>query len=341
MFTTIRTSICCAIAVSLIAGAALAAPPEKPSIKLAVGSSILGYAPVPLASSLGYLKEEGLDVTVENFQAGGSKALQALIGGSVDVVVGAYDHTIQMQAKGKEIVGILLLNELPGVVLNVRADLAGKVNSSKDLKGLRVGVTTPGSSTDMIARYTMQRAGLTERDVSFIAVGSGAPGMIALEAKNVDALLSYDPVATQLTKKGTVKTLFDARTLEGSKAAFGGAYPFACVYVTKEFMEKNPETVQRLANAFLRTLRWIDASAPKKIVETLPPTFKLGDVAMNEAIWTSSKEIFSKTGVFSPESVKTPLAVLTAYDPAVKRVKIDLSKTFTNRFAEEAAKRVK
>jgi NitT/TauT family transport system substrate-binding protein len=341
MFTTIRTSICCAAALSLISVAAIAAAPEKPGIKLAVGSSILGYAPVPLASSLGYLKDEGLDVTVENFQAGGSKALQALIGGSVDVVVGAYDHTIQMQAKGKEIVGVFLLNEVPGVVMNVRSDLASKVNTAKDLKGLRVGVTTPGSSTDMIARYTMQRAGLTEREVAFIAVGSGAPGMVALEAKNIDALFSYDPVATQLAKKGAVKTLFDARTVEGSKAAFGGAYPFACVYVTKDFMEKNPETVQRIANAFLRTLRWIDAAAPKKIVETLPSTFKLGDVALNEAIWGSSKEIFSKTGVFNPESVKTPLAVLTAYDPAVKKVKIDLSKTFTNRFAEEAARRVK
>lgn len=341
MFTTIRSSICGVIAMSLISAVAVAAAPEKPAIKLAVGSSILGYAPVPLANSLGYLKQEGLDVTVENFQAGGSKALQALIGGSVDVVVGAYDHTIQMQAKGKEVIGILLLNEVPGVVLNVRADLASKVHTVKDLKGLRVGVTTPGSSTDMIARYTMQRAGLTERDIAFIAVGSGAPGMIALEAKNVDALLSYDPIATQLTKKGEVKTLFDARTLEGSKAAFGGAYPFACVYVTKEFMEKNPETVQHIANAFLRTLRWIDAASPKKIVETLPASFKLGDAALNEAVWGASKEIFSKTGMFNSESVKTPLALLNSFDPTVKRAKIDLSKTFTNRFAEEAAKQVK
>lgn len=341
MIKAIRKSVCAAVAFSLFSATALAAAPEKPEIKLAVGSSILGYAPVPLAINLGYLKAEGLDVTVENFQAGGSKALQALIGGSVDVVVGSYDHTIQMQAKGKEVVGVFLLNEVPGVVFNVRSDLADKVKSVKDLKGLRVGITTPGSSTDMIARYTVSRVGLTDRDVAFIGVGSGAPGMVALEAKNVDALLSYDPIATQLTKKGEVKTLFDARTVEGSTAAFGGTYPFACVYVTKEFMEKNPETVQRVANAFLRTLRWISAATPKKIVETLPSTFKLGDVALNEAVWGASKGIFSKTGVFSAEAVKTPLSVLTAFDPAVSKVKIDLSKTYTNRFAEEAAKRVK
>jgi len=320
---------------------AIAAAPEKPELKLAVGSSILGYAPVPLTNKLGYFKQEGLDVTTENFQAGGSKALQALIGGSVDVVVGAYDHTIQMQAKGKNIVAVFLLNEVPGVVFDVRADLAGKVHSLKDLKGMKIGITTPGSSTDMIARYSMSRAGLTDRDVSFIGVGSGAPGMVALEAKNVDALLSYDPVATQLLQKGAVKRMFDARTVAGSVAAFGAPYPFACVYVTRDFLEKNPETVQRLANAFLRTVRWIDASAPKTIVDTLPPQSKLGDPQLNEAIWASSKGMFSKTGMFNPDTVKTPLAVLSAYDPAVGKAKIDLSRTYTNKFADAAAKLVK
>ena len=320
---------------------AQAAAPEQAEIRLGVGSSILGYAPVPLANSLGFFQKEGLSVTVENFQAGGSKALQALIGGSVDVVVGSYDHTIQMQAKGKEIVAVFLLNEEPGVVFSVRQDLADKVKSIKDLKGKKIGITTPGSSTDMIARYAASRAGLTDRDVAFIGVGSGAPGMVALEAKNVDALLSYDPVATQLIRKGSAKVLFDARTAEGSKAAFGGTYPFACVYVTRAYLDKNPETVQRIANAFLRTLRWIDTTPPKKIVETLPASFKISDAALNEAVWADSKSLFSKNGVFSEEAVKTPLAVLNAFDPTVSKAKIDPSKTYTNRFAEEAAKRVK
>jgi NitT/TauT family transport system substrate-binding protein len=327
-----------AVAVSV---AAHAAAPEKPEIKIGVGSAILGYAPAPLTSSLGFFKQEGLDATLENFQAGGSKALQALVGGSVDLVVGSYDHTIQMQAKGKEVVGIFLLNEVPGIVFNVRADLADKIKSAKDLKGMRIGITTPGSSTDMIARYYVSRAGLTERDVKFIGVGSGAPGMVAFEAKNVDALLAYDPVATQLSRKKLAVQLFDARTVEGSKAAFGGAYPFACVYTTRAFLDKNPETVQRVANAFLRTVRWIDANTPHKIVDTLPRNFKLGDAALNEEIWASSKAMFSKTGLFSEESVKTPLSVLSQYDPAVGAAKIDLKKTYTNRFAETAAQQVK
>ncbi|SFB36530.1 NitT/TauT family transport system substrate-binding protein [Collimonas sp. OK607] len=341
MLKTILKSVLTATVLSMTCGTTFAVEPEKQDISMAVGSSILGYTPVPLAQNLGFLKAEGLNVTFENFQAGGSKALQALIGGSVDVVIGSYDHTIQMQAKGKEIVGVFLLNEVPGITLEVRADLADKVKSGKDLKGLRLGITTPGSSTDMIARYYVKKSGLAESDVKIIGVGSGAPGMVALTAKNVDALFSYDPVSTQLLRKGEAKLLFDARTVEGSKLAFGGPYPFACVYVTRSFLEKNPETVQRIANAFLRTVRWIAASTPQKIVETLPATSKLGDAELNAAIWAASKGMFSTTGLFNAEDVKTPLAVLSGFDPSIANKKIDLSKTYTNRFAEAAAQRVK
>lgn len=72
----------------LAVASAHAVEPEKSKLKIAVGSQILNYMPLELGVKLGSFKREGLDVTVENFQAGGSKALQALIGGSVDGTVG-------------------------------------------------------------------------------------------------------------------------------------------------------------------------------------------------------------------------------------------------------------
>ena len=341
MINMTRRALSALLATAVFCGAAVAAEPEKPKLSLGVGSSILGYTPVPLAATLGYFKQEGLDVTVENFQAGGSKALQALLGGSVDAVVGSFDHTIQMQAQGKEVVGVFLLNVAPGLVIGVRQDLADRVKSGKDFKGLKVGVTTPGSSTDMLTRYYISRSGLNPHDVEIIAVGSGAPGMVALENKNVDVLGYYDPIATQIARKGSAKVLFDLRTPEGSKAALGGLYPFACLYVTRPFLEKNPETVQRLADAFLRTQRWIAQASPEKIVETLPSTSKVADSALNVDVWRASKSLFSTDGIFDAQAVKTPLNVLSSYDPKIANARIDLSKTYTNRFAEEAAKRIK
>src|SRR5690242_7838129 len=83
----------------LYCGPAAAQLPERPSVTISVGSFVVGFLPLPLAHAQGYFREQGLDVELENFGAGGGKALQALIGGSTDAVVGGYDHTMLMQAQ--------------------------------------------------------------------------------------------------------------------------------------------------------------------------------------------------------------------------------------------------
>lgn len=329
------------LAVVLSGVAGHAAEPEKAKLKIAVGSQILNYMPLELGVKLGMFKEEGLDVTVENFQAGGSKALQALIGGSVDGTVGFYDHTIQMQAQGKEISCVFLLNETPGVLIGVRQDLADKVKSGADLKGLKIGITAPGSSTDTMARFYLKKSGLGPRDVSIIAVGSGAPGMVALEAKTVDALVYFDPTATLLARKHAATPLFDARTIEGSQLAFGGTYPSACLYLPQAFIDKNPETTQRLVNAMLKTHRWIHSVSTEQLVDAIPTGYKTDNRDVNVEILNASKALFSATGLMGLEAAKVPLAVLSDYDPKIAAAKIDLSKTFTNRFAEQAAQQLK
>ncbi len=327
------------MAVSL--ASAHAAEPEKPKLKIAVGSQILNYMPLELGVKLGNFKDEGLDVTVENFQAGGSKALQALIGGSVDGTVGFYDHTIQMQAQGKEISCVFLLNDIPGVLIGVRKALTDKVKTGADLKGLKLGITAPGSSTDTMARYYIKKSGLGPRDVNIIAVGSGAPGMVALEAGNVDALVYFDPTATLLARKNTAQPLFDARTEEGSKQAFGGAYPTACLYLQRSFIDKNPETVQRLVNAMLKTSRWIGTTPAEQLVDAIPAGYKTDNRDVNIEILKASKDLFSQTGLMDIEAAKVPLAVLSDYDPKIAAAKIDLTKTFTNAFVERAAQHLK
>ncbi|WP_245310997.1 ABC transporter substrate-binding protein [Bradyrhizobium valentinum] len=305
-------------AVGLCLLSADAGEPERATLKIAVGSQILNYMPLELGVKLGNFKEEGLDVTVENFQAGGSKALQALIGGSVDGVVGFYDHTIQMQAQGKEISCVFLLNDIPGVLLG-RSDLADKVRSGADLKGLKLGITAPGSSTDTMARYYIKKSGLGPRDVKIIAVGSGTPGMVVLEAKNIDALVYFDPVATLLSRKNAAKPLFDARTVEGSKTAFNGIYPTACLYLQQSFIDKNPEAVQRLVNALLKTHRWINSVSTEQLVDAVPAGYKTDNREVNIDVLKASTALFSQTGLMDAEAAKIALAVLSDFDPGSPR----------------------
>ena len=312
----ISTLLCAAVCT--MAGAN-AAEPEKKDVSLSVGSMILNYMPVPLTQSLGNFQKEGLNVKVENFQAGGSKALQALIAGSTDAVVA-------------------LLNTTPGIVLAVRPDL--DIKSGKDLKGKKIGITAPGSSTDLFARYYAIKSGLQVNDVSYIAVGSGAPGMVALDRKEIDALVNFDPVASLLEKRRAAKFLVDTRTDAGSNAVFGGRYPTATLYVTRDFMTKNPETVQRLVNAFIRTLKWIDASTPEAIADKMPKEQQVGGRDVFVDALRHSKPIFSKDGLMTEADAKVALTVLSSYDEKIRNAKIDLTKTYTNRFVDQALKTV-
>src|SRR5262249_23935639 len=92
---------------------------EKKELTLAVGGkTALYYLPLTICERLGYFKEQGLDVTINDFR-GGAQSLQALVGGSVDVVTGAYEHTIRMQAKGQDIKAVIELGRFPGIVVGV------------------------------------------------------------------------------------------------------------------------------------------------------------------------------------------------------------------------------
>ena len=83
--------------------------PEKSKVVLAVGGkSALYYLSVTIAETKGFFKEAGLDVEINDFQ-GGAKSLEALMGGSADVVAGAYEHTIRMQQRGQAIKGFALI----------------------------------------------------------------------------------------------------------------------------------------------------------------------------------------------------------------------------------------
>src|SRR5919108_4388128 len=123
-----------ALALSL-SGTAHGQAVEKKQVTLGVGGkTALYYLPLTIAERLGHFKEQGLDVTINDFR-GGAQSLQALAGGSVDVVTGAYEHTIRMQAKGQDVRALIELGRFPGIVLGVRKDRAAGYNTAADLKG--------------------------------------------------------------------------------------------------------------------------------------------------------------------------------------------------------------
>jgi NitT/TauT family transport system substrate-binding protein len=190
--------------------------------------------------------------------------VQSLIGGSADVVAGAFDHTIQMQAKGQSIVAVVELGQFPGFVLGILTSKAGNYRGPADLKGMKIGITAPGSSTHFMVRYLMAQAGLKDDDAAFIGIGAGPTAVAAARRGEIDALVNVDPVISLLESEKAIKVVADTRTLEGTRQVYGGNYPAAVIYVTPAYAQANGATVQALTNAVVRGLRWIATHSHKR-----------------------------------------------------------------------------
>lgn len=310
---------------------------EVDTVRMSVGSYNLNNLPFFIAASQGYFRDEGLDVRTENFAQGGSKVLQALVAGSTDVAVGFYDHTIQMQPKNKNVVGFVVLARNSGLVL------AGRNNSTFDparpqtIRGAKIGITAPGSSSDFFVRYYLQRHGIPADAVSLIGVGSGAAAVAALEQGNIDLLVNYDPAATLVEEKGIGRILIDARSDAGAREVYGGIYPTTVLYADQRFIDANPETIERIVRAELRALKFIQDNSAEAIVAALPAEFISGDKATYIRAVERAKAIFSTDGRFDVQDVQTPLRVLAAFNREVVADRIDLPRTYTNTFVERAA----
>lgn len=328
---------------TLAAGLALAASgaqaqgaPEKTSVTLGVGGkALLYYLPLTIAERNGYFKEQGLDVTINDF-AGGARSLQALIGGSVDVVTGAYEHTIRMQAKGQDIRAVVELGRFPAIVVAVKKDRADKIKSAADFKGAKIGVTAPGSSTALTAQYAMVKAGLKASEASIIGVGGGAGGVAAMKKGEIDVISHLDPVIAKLEADGDIVALYDTRTEAGTKALFGGSNPAAVLYARNDFIEKNPNVMQRLTNAFLKALKWIENATPEQIANAVPDEYHLGDRALYLVAVAKSKEAYSRTGIIPEAGMKSVMDMLRTLDPEFATIQLDLNKTFVDTFVKKA-----
>lgn len=330
-------------AVSLLAAATIHAQGalEKPKVHIAVGGkTALYYLPLTIAERLHYFKDEGLDVTITDF-AGGSQSLLAVVGGSADVVSGAYEHTINMQNRGQRFQAFVLSGRAPQLSMGISTALAAKYKSPKDLKGMKIGVSAPGSSTNMLANFVLAKGGLKASDVSIVGVGTSSRAISAIKTGGIDAISNTDPVMTILEKQGAIKIIAEARTMKGTEAIFGGPMPAASLYAPMEFVKKNPNTVQALTNAMVRALLWLQNASPQQILATVPEDYLMGDKAMYLFSFNAIREALSPDGLFSEAGAKTTLKALAASNPDMHPEKINLAETYDNSYVLKALAKYK
>jgi len=339
---SLRTLIVSVLVALLPLSAFAQGKPEKTKVSIAVGGkAAFYYLPLTIAERLGYFKDEGLDVEISDFE-GGSKALQAVVGGSADVVSGAWENTIDQQPKGLELQGFALEGRYPMICLALSKAKAASYKSPKDLKGMKIGVSAPGSSTNRMVLRILAKEGLKADDVSIIGVGTGAGVIAAMTSGQIDAVSNLDPMIAKLEKMGAVVLIADTRTAKGTEEVFGSAdMPAGALYAPISFIQKNPNTVQALTNAMVRALLWIQKATPDDVVKTVPPEYLLGDKDVYIASFVKLKDAYSPDGMFTEAGAENTLKYLAAFNPAIKPADIKLAQTFDNSYAKKALAKYK
>ncbi|WP_329586558.1 ABC transporter substrate-binding protein [Streptomyces sp. NBC_01362] len=319
------------------AGGDSASGGKDDKVKIMVGGlDKVIYLPAMLTERLGYFEEEGVSVQLLTEPAG-VQAETALVSGDVQGTVGFYDHTLDLQVKGKQVESVVQFSQAPGEVEIVSDKAAGEVRSAKDFKGKKLGVTGIGSSTDFLTKYLAVSNGVKTSEFTPVAVGAGQTFISALQQGSIEGGMTTDPTVATILDKKLGRILIDMRTPEGSKQALGGLYPSSSLYMQTEWVNSHKETVQKLANAFVRTLKWMSTHSADEIAAKMPADYAQGGgKALYAQAIKSTLPMFTKDGVMPADGPATVERVLKAFNPNLKNAEVDLARTYTTEFVEKA-----
>lgn len=271
----------------------LSAAPERIKIKLAPMPGI-GHLVPELAKGLGYFEQEGIDVeyvNVMNHRDEDFYSTELLNDGTIDAEICWYQRVVFGIGNGQPAQAVFLLEDSPHLTISVANRLKDRIKSAADFKG-RVIADSDGFSTKRYVTDTViARAGLPPGSYT------PAPGewtaklpllIKALQADQVDVVSSMEPATTGLMATKLVTPLYDLATGEGTRRALGEVWPARCLYLAPAYIKVHPDRVQRLVNAFVRTMRYINAHTAEEIVARLPAGYFAPD--MNNDLWADYKK---------------------------------------------------
>jgi NitT/TauT family transport system substrate-binding protein len=325
----------------VLAGCSSAAAPSgstsnsTPNVTIMVGGLDKQiYLTATLAKQLGYYDAEGVNVQLVD-EPSGQSAEDALLAGEVQVAFGSYDHPIDLAGLGKQVVNVFQATIAPGEaeIVSTKAD---GLNSPADFKGKNLGVTSIGSGTHTLTQFLSVKNGVPIDQIQPIPVGAGNTFIAAMQQGKIDAGMTTEPTISRLVKTGVGKVLVDLRTPESTRAAMGGDYVFTNFFVDAKWLNGNKPTVQKLVNAWVKTHKWISTHSPEEIADKMPADFYAGDKDLYLTALRNEVAMYSPDGRMPQGAPEFVLSVLQQFDDNVKGKKIDLSKTYTAEFVDQA-----
>jgi len=295
------------------------------------------YLPYQLAQDLGFYKKYGVNMALSTEQAGGVGAEDAMASGQVDMAGAWYTHTIDFQLKGKPVQDVVQLSGSPGE--RIMCAKGSNITSPAQWRGKSIGVTDLGSGTDQLTLYLAARYHLTTKDFTRVAAGAGSTMIAALQHGKIACGMTTQPTVSAIEKLGIGYSAFDLATTAGVQKWLGGFVPTAGVLALTSWVDANKATVQKVVDALVATMHWINTHTAAQIADAMPPAFVSNSVVTKTDYisgLTQDKNQFLPNGMMptgGPQVVESIAKLAgTVTGP------VNLGVTYTNSYAIAANK---
>lgn len=340
--TQVARVIVTSILLLAVAVAAPPAPEARTKVKLGQSGDILIYIVYYVARERGFFEAEGLDVETVVF-GGGAKAVAAMIGGSVqfsqgfqfipktnerDMVLLAFVNVIDRMT-----IDLVMTNDaLKRKSITAATPLEDKIRS---LKGLRIGISSAGSTTDVAMRVMLGRRGINpDADVTLLPFGAGGPLLAAIERGAVDAIVYAPPWTQAAETKGFGKIVLSFT--RGDLPEFNG-YMITTGITTKKYADEHPDVVLKMTRALIRAMRYTkdNGAGSLEVARKIFPNPGVDDATFARAV-EDMRAAVAGSPLFTPEHIRLNLELLST--ERGKPLDIPFDRLVTNRFVNDALK---
>jgi NitT/TauT family transport system substrate-binding protein len=312
--------------------------------------------PIRLAQSLGYLKQEGIEIVPVDLEkiAGEDYLMQEpLMKGQIDASYHWFNHAIFGARHGFPIKAVMVFNDAPGMTVMVANRVKDEVRGVGDFKGRKVAEGAGYGTKSVITNYLAAKAGLPAHSYTPVMLGKeGRQEAViqGLKDATVDVMTFQEPVTSALLATNMVTTLYDLNSKESTAKVLGAAFPAQTLLMSPKYIQEHPDTVQHLVNAFVRAMRFINSHSADEIAAKLPPDYftgkdRDGEIRLiRDTLPTFAKNDYS----FSPDAVRlvAEINLTSAFDPSVEgqwratgdKSKVRAAALYDNRFVKKAMK---
>lgn len=303
-------------------------------VSLAIGGSkgSILYLPPVFAEYNNNFKNVGIDIDILDMK-GGAQAQQALVSGQVDFASMAVEHAVKAKTQGVDLVMLALYWRYPTVALVVDNKYKDKVKSVADLKGMKIGITSPGSGSHKVLLSLLSKHGLQPTDVEI--VGTGMPGMPeALATGQIQAAANYDPYVTQVVNGGQAFILWDTRTQKDTEALYGGEYPFVGLVTRREVLEQKPELVARVVKAIVQSNQFLTTHPAEEVASKLPAEVVGKDLGLYVKALKANLEAFAPNGQATEAGLRIVIESLKADNVIPASAEVEPRMVFDGTYAQ-------